>query len=66
MRSNMFLKMKEENWKEKRTKINKLKERKLLFIMHFHNIYRLDTARFYVCKYETHNFLKGARRSAVG
>jgi hypothetical protein len=58
--------MKEENWKEKRTKINKLKKGKLLFSMHFHNIYRLGTAQFYACKYETHNFLKGARRSAVG
>jgi hypothetical protein len=32
--------MKEENWKERRKKINKLKKGKVLFSMHFHNIYR--------------------------
>lgn len=35
MTSNIFLKTKEENWKEKRTKINKLKNEKYCFICIF-------------------------------
>jgi len=35
MRSNIFLKMKEKYWKEKRTKINKLKKDKYCFICIF-------------------------------